>query len=326
MNTKKINIGITCVGSIIGQGIIKSIQKCSFADQINIIGFEYFENSAGSCWIDKTYIMVDILKPDVSENEYIDLLIEKINKETISVLFVGIGFELPMMARNKSKILDKTGCIVIVSSSEQIEMAMDKYKSYEFLKDNNLFYPKTWLPENLDDVEFPVILKPRKGTGSKGVFLIKNRNELLKFLPEIKEPMIQECVGTKDDEYTCGIIYLDGKIQSTICLRRYLKLGNTASAFHSPEIPEAIEEYVKDIAKKFHPFGPANFQLRLGKDGIPKLFEINLRFSGTTGMRPLFGVNEVEILLSHLIGFKRPCIKKKYGEVVRYLEDIFIEH
>jgi carbamoyl-phosphate synthase large subunit len=96
-------------------------------------------------------------------------------------------------------------------------------------------------------------------------------------------------------------------------------------AIHSRETPTVIYEYVKNVAYQYKPYGPANFQLRIGTDGIPKLFEINPRFSGTTGTRALFGVNEVEAVVAHLLNLPLPSCEKIYGKVVRYLEEILVE-
>lgn len=323
---KQINIGVTCIGSVIGQGVVKSIKNSSLKSNITITGFDYFPDVAGSQWVDSFHIMPDILNSDVSENEYLDLLIQKIKTDDLRILFVGIGFELSMMARNRDRILSETGCDVIVSNPEQIAMAMDKYKTFEFLRENNLAFPNTWLPNEIDDVVFPAVVKPRRGTGSKGVSVVNDHTELIKALEGLNDPMIQENIGTKDDEYTCGVIFLDGELKSSICLRRYLKSGNTDVAMHSNDIPEEINNYVRKLAKTYKPYGPANFQLRMGGDGIPKLFEINPRFSGTTGMRPLFGVNEVEIVIRHTQKLSPRPMQKKYGKIVRYLEEIFIEH
>lgn len=322
---KKINVGITCVGSVIGQGVIKSIQQCDLMDKVNMVGFEYFEGTAGSYWIEKTYLMPDIINPKVSEEEYIEVLLQHIREEELELLFVGIGFELPMMAKNKDRIFKETGCTVIVSSEELIKTAVDKYLTYEFLKEKNLYYPETWLSKEIDGVQYPAVLKPRTGTGSKGVFIVHSRDELESKIGEVKNPMIQENVGTKDDEYTCGVIFFDNQLLSSICLRRYLKNGNTDVAYHAEDTPEQVKTYVADIAQAIQPFGPLNFQLRVGEDGIPKMFEINARLSGTTSMRPLFGINETELIIKYLMKMPLPTFKERYGKVLRYPENIFIE-
>lgn len=321
----KINIGITAADSIVGHGIIKSLKKSDLKDRIKITAFEYFEGTVASYWSDKTYLMPDILKKDVPRREYIEKLISHIRDEKITILFVAIGFELEMMAANRDLIRKETGCEVIVSSPEVIRISEDKYETFKFLRDNNLAYPSTWLPEEIGNVTYPVIIKPRTGTGSKGVYLLNTREELETRIPEVKNPVMQENIGTKDDEYTCGILYLDNEVKSFICLKRYLKFGNTVSAFHSKMHSELIRPYVNGIAKALRPYGPCNFQLRLDASGAPKLFEINARFSGTTSMRPYFGINESEYVVKHILGMKLPELKMRYGKVLRYQEDLFIQ-
>jgi carbamoyl-phosphate synthase large subunit len=320
----KIKIGVTCVGSVVGQGIIRSIQRSALADDVKIVGFDYFQDVPGARWVDSFHVMPDILDQNIEEEKYISALIGHLKAENIKILFVGIGFELPMMAKFKERIETETGCVVVVSDTRIIATALDKYKTFLFLKDNALSYPKTWLPKDKNDVLFPAIVKPRRGTGSKGLSFVNSKQELQKALSNTNNPVIQENVGTQDEEYTCGVVFMNGELKSSICLRRYLKSGNTNIAIHSKELPNGLSEYVADVASKLRPFGPANFQIRIAKDGAPKLFEINPRFSGTTGARSLFGVNEVEIIMGVLLGKPVEKRKKTYGKIVKYLEDILI--
>ncbi|RPI79173.1 MAG: ATP-grasp domain-containing protein, partial [Desulfobacteraceae bacterium] len=299
---KKLRVGITCVGSLIAQGIIKSIRKSDLSQDIEMIGFEYFPGMIGSYWVDQTYLMPDILKENISEEDYLGVLIKHILDQQIRFLFVGMDFELPMMSRNKKRILSETGCDIIVSPIEVIRIADDKYLTFEFLKQHDLPHPKTRLPDQADDIAFPVIVKPRIGERSRNVFVVRNEEELRDRLARVPRPVIQEVVGTQDEEYTCGVLFLGGEVKTKIFLRRYLRDGNTNLAFHSSKIPRPIQDYVAKISQKLQPYGPCNFQLRLGQDGVPKLFEINARFSGTTYMRTLFGLNEVAYLLYLLSG------------------------
>ena len=119
------------------------------------------------------------------------------------------------------------------------------------------------------------------------------------------------------------MICLDGKIKGSIVLRRKLKEGNTETAYYAKDTPSVIYEYVHSISEKLMPFGACNFQLRLDKDGMPRLFEINARHSGTTYMRALFGFNEVEYIISYLLGFKLKNFSLKEGIVKRYYEESF---
>jgi carbamoyl-phosphate synthase large subunit len=321
---EKIAIGITCVGSLIGQGVIKSIRASDLADRTRLIGFEYFPGTVGSYWVEDTYLMPDILKPDVPWKAYLEVLCDHIRHHSIRLLFIGMDFELPMFATHRQHIQDKTGCVVVVSSPEVISMAQDKYETYRFLEKNNLNRPTTWLPREVADVTYPVVVKPREGQRSVGVHVVKNRETLEKTLQGVDNPLIQEEIGTKDQEYTCAVLYLDGEVKTMVCMRRYLRDGNTSVAYHSPHTPEAVHGYVDALAQCAKPFGPCNFQLRLDGSGCPKLFEINARFSGTTHIRTLFGVNEVEYVVKHLLGLETPCFTPRFGKAIRYLEDMYV--
>jgi|TARA_Y100000294_G_scaffold171632_1_gene185340 carbamoyl-phosphate synthase large subunit len=318
---KKISIGVTCIGSVIGQGIIKSIKASSLSGDCEITGFEYLEDTVGSYWVNRNYIMPDILKTDVSEEDYMEILLDRIKKHKIQFLFIGMGFELAMMAAYKDIIQQETGCTVVVSSSDIIEIARDKHKTYQFLKDNNLYHPATWLPDQKHEILYPAIIKPRVGTHSRGVSIINDEFQLGKRASEIRNPMIQEVVGTEQNEYTCGVLFLDGKTETQICLQRYLRDGNTSIAYHHSDTPEIIYSYLKEITQKLQPFGPCNYQMRLDNDGTPKLFEINARFSGSIFMRTLFGLNEMEYLIKYLLHLDLPEFNPVFGKVIRYPEE-----
>ena len=221
----------------------------------------------------------------------------------------------------KDIIQQETGCTVVVSSSDIIEIARDKHKTYQFLKDNNLYHPATWLPDQKHEILYPAIIKPRVGTHSRGVSIINDEFQLGKRASEIRNPMIQEVVGTEQNEYTCGVLFLDGKTETQICLQRYLRDGNTSIAYHHSDTPEIIYSYLKEITQKLQPFGPCNYQMRLDNDGTPKLFEINARFSGSIFMRTLFGLNEMEYLIKYLLHLDLPEFNPVFGKVIRYPEE-----
>lgn len=324
--TNKINVAVTGIGSLIGQAVIKSIQRSDLVDKINIIGFDYFNDTVGSFWIDEKYILPDILKPDITNQEWLDVIIEVIKKRDIKLLFVGVDFELPLFAKYKTEIEQKTGIVVLVSSPEVVEIADDKYLTYKFLKDNGFQHPQSYFPNEIDfdTLEYPVIIKPRKGARSIGVHKIKDKQHLLNLIDKVKDPVIQECVGTDTDEFTCGTIYLNNELKKIIVLRRSLKEGNTFISHYKNDFPEIITIYLKEVTEKLKPFGACNFQLRLDQDGQPKIFEINSRHSGTTYIRSLFGYKEIEYIINLLLFNKEIEFELREGTVVRYYDEFFV--
>jgi carbamoyl-phosphate synthase large subunit len=317
-----IRIGITGTGSLIGQAIIKSIRHSTMVGECSLVGFDYFPDTVGSFWCDRHYILPDILKPD-RQAQWQEALLGHIVAEKLQVLFVGVDFELPILARLRHEIKPQTGCAVMVSDASVIRTGNDKYLTYQFLKDHQLPHPQTWLPGEVDRaaLPYPLIVKPRIGARSVGVHRVEDVDTLQRCLAVVKDPIIQECVGDDDTEYTCGVVSLGDKARRHIVLRRSLKEGNTYIAEYQHDFPETIYDYVTAISQHLQPYGACNYQLRLGHDGIPKLFEINPRHSGTTYMRCLFGFNEVEYILKHLQHQDPPEFQLTEGRAIRYYEE-----
>lgn len=322
----KINIGVTGTGSLIGQAIIKSVMHSDLNQKIDFIGFDYFKNTVGSFWCKKNYLLPDILNPQITEQQWLDIIINTIKENDIKLLFVGVDFELPLLAKHRKFVEEQTGAVVLVSSEDVINIADDKYLTYQFLKQNNLHHPKSWLPTEIETTQlsFPLITKPRKGARSVGVSKVENKEQLDKNILSLKDPIIQECVGTEESEYTCGAIYLDNEVKKVIILNRSLKAGNTYISHYKNDFPEIISEYVTDVCIRLKPFGSCNFQLRIDENGLPKIFEINSRHSGTTYIRSLFGFKEVEYIINYLLFNKEQEFELKEGTVVRYYDEFFI--
>jgi carbamoylphosphate synthase large subunit len=81
-------------------------------------------------------------------------------------------------------------------------------------------------------------------------------------------------------------------------MRRELRDGNTYRAY-ADQYPELNRQVVR-WTEQLRPYGPANFQFRL-VGGRAKIFEINARFSGTTGLRYHAGFNSVEMTLRRVL-------------------------
>lgn len=325
-----VTIGITGTGSLIGQAIIKSIKSSSFKNS-KLIGMDYFDNTIGSYWTNKNYILPDILDHAITEKAWLDEIISIIKKEKIQILFVGVDFELRLFAKYKEHIENQTSCIVVVSDENTIQIADDKYLTYQFLKDNNLYYPTTFLETDIKNaiasnkIEFPMIVKPRNGYRSIDVYLVKNNEELQSAINKVSQPVIQEYLGNSNTEYTCGVISFNHKIQESIVLRRDLKDGNTSTTYLEKDFPPIIKEYIENTSRKLGQFGVCNFQLRLDCNGIPKIFEINARHSGTTYIRSLYGFNEVEFILEYLLNQREITFNIREGIVKRFFEEFFVE-
>ena len=91
--------------------------------------------------------------------------------------------------------------------------------------------PKTYDfdPKLIDENDtFPIIIKPRKGSGSRNVFLCHDKEEAVFFGNYLKKyghkPICQEHIGSSSEEYTIGILYADqGKLSVSVAMKRILE-------------------------------------------------------------------------------------------------------
>ena len=321
-------IGVTGTGSLIGQAIIKCIKHSNLKDKITLIGFDYIAENVGSYWCNKNFLLPDMFKKDIKENVWLEAIVDLILKNKIQILFVGIDFELPIFAHHKEYIQKTTNCTIVVSDENVITIANDKLLTADFLKKNNLPHPISFDLEDykMGALDFPLIIKPRVGARSVGFNLIKNEAEFTKAINSVEKPVIQECIGNSNTEYTCGVIYLNNELKASIALSRTLKEGNTFTSNFSSNFPKEIYEYIENVTKLLKPWGVVNYQLRVDTKGVPKIFEINARHSGTTFMRCLFGYNEVEYIICSLLGLPLPNMSNlKEGKTVRFYDEFFVK-
>jgi len=301
------NIAVTATGGGVGQSIIKSLKG------YNVIALDSDCLAAGLYMTDRHRII-----PLASDDNYISALLKVCEDENIDMLFPGMDIELKKISENGWRF-KKT--YPVISNSDIIELADDKYLTNQFLVKNDLPFPKTnrfSVIAKVWNMEYPYILKPKNGGArSKDVYFVKNENELKKLDINLLDFVAQEYI--EGDEYTCGTLTLNGKYRGCIVLRRILRDGDTYKAF--VERNKTIEDLCEKICTIIKPNGAFNIQLRM-RDGVPYVFEFNARCSGTTAMRALAGFNEPQMTADYILKGIEPVYKIKDLTVLRYWNEI----
>ena len=283
-----VNILVTGAGGGVGQGIIKSIKLIDDID-INIIAADMSPLASGLYGGNQA-----MLVPAASSKDYFDVISKICTENNVDYYFPGTDVELLKAADFAAELYQKCQTETAVCPKSVIEIADDKYSTYEFLVKNGFDAPDTKFPKDVDlnSLQYPVIIKPKVGCRSIGVYKVDNAQAAKVAIDSVDAPVIQEYLD--GDEFTCTVVAVKDKISDVLCLKRDLRAGDTYRAF--PEKNSTIENYVKALAIKLGIYGSCNFQLRLD-NGVPKLFEINSRFSGTTPFCAQLGFNPVEFYL-----------------------------
>jgi carbamoylphosphate synthase large subunit len=132
-----ITIGVTAVGGGVGQSVLRALSHSHL--KVRIVGLDIGPMSAGLYWVDSAYLV----PPANFERDYLKRLLTICAQEGIDVLIPGSDPELQPLARNQTLFSDQ-GCKVIVGSFEVVQICRDKRRLYEFCRERNLPFIKTY--------------------------------------------------------------------------------------------------------------------------------------------------------------------------------------
>ncbi|CAM2066600.1 ATP-grasp domain-containing protein [Sulfidibacter corallicola] len=290
-------IAITGVSGNVAQGIIKGLRQAP--SPYYLVGLDYSETCAG-------YFLVDAWErmPPVRSLEYVPCMIEVLRRFEIDLLLLGIDSEISVISGRCGEIERETGCKVVISEQSLIVACTDKLETARLFEQLYLPFLKTLeCPVSVDEVlsfvELPVIVKPRRGHGSKGLLMIDRPNDLRQ-CAELRDPSYCVQAYVEGREYTAGLLFDEQHgLRDYICFERRLVDGTTMDAT-VVDLP-GVNRFIEDFGARFPGTGPVNLQFRLDADGIPRVFEINPRFSGTTGLRVACGFNGPLRIAEHFL-------------------------
>jgi carbamoyl-phosphate synthase large subunit len=310
---------VTGVGGGVGQSVMKALRASSLAPYV--IAADAEPLAAGLYRADAAALV-----PVATDPAYVEAVVAIARRHSVNAIIPGSDPELPVLARSRESIEAATGAVVIVSDPLTVEIGWDKARTVAFLKEQGLAFPRsaTDLGEARTlgrDNGYPLVVKPRFGSASRGVVTVADENELERAWSATADPIAQERLN--GDECTCGtFVDRDGIVRGVIVLRRTLAGGATYRA--AVERNAGVEAYISQIATALRARGPVNVQLRVGPTG-PVAFEFNPRFSGTTGARTAAGFNEVEAALRHwVLGEPVGELTGRPMTILRYWNEVFV--
>jgi carbamoyl-phosphate synthase large subunit len=261
------------------------------------------------------------LVPSFDSPSFYSALKKIIRKENINVLIPALDTVLLNFSQRKEEF-NKLGVEVLVSNPQTIKITRDKWKTYNKLK-GIVPLPKSFIKKEDIDIGFPLIIKPRSGSGSKDVYKLESKSELDFFYKKISKPIIQEYLCGK--EYTVDCL-ADKNGNLLLCIPRE-RIETKAGISVKGKIVKnrKLEDMAKKVSECIKFFGPFFFQAKEDKNGIPKLTEINPRISGTMSLSSSSGPNIYNLAIKICMGEKVKIPKIKYGlYITRYWKDIYL--
>ncbi|OPY37226.1 MAG: carbamoyl phosphate synthase-like protein [Methanoregula sp. PtaU1.Bin006] len=210
-----------------------------------------------------------------------------------------------------------------------------KTETLKFALKNHIPCPETFFVNDADDIKkiidelaFPVIIKPSRSAGAKGLEYISKSEDLIRSFEKANkiygEMLIQELIPpgggafgfeglfNKQSELRAGFVHQR--------LREFPITGGSSTFRISVDNPE-IEELGARLLKKMGWYGLAMVEFKVDpRDNIPKLMEINPRFWGSLPLSISSGVDFPFLLCNLAIdGDIPPITEYKKGVKARAL-------
>jgi len=342
-------VAVTGVGGGVGQAVLRALRRSTLA--LRVVGFDMNGRGAGLYQADVGYKL-----PPCSDPTYVSRLVDVLVKEQISVLIPGSDPELSVLAGARSGI-EEAGAKVIIGSPEAVGICRNKQRCSEFFRERGFPFVRTVPIADADRlaeaIGYPLIVKPIDGSASRGVAVVFDPRGLEPYISRsgyiVQEPAFPAAwhrkggrVGTnnvyhggvlrQEDEISIQIVY-DHTSEHLGTFTSVNKLQNGVPVFIDPQrIPEVqqVVEDMADVLRERGLVGPCNVQARLTAEG-PKVFEINPRFTGITGVRAAMGFNAVDAVLRRAAfnepvdGVRESLVQPGDQLAIRYVDEIVVQ-
>jgi carbamoyl-phosphate synthase large subunit len=217
-----------------------------------------------------------VLVPPYGSDEYVPRLAELVQEHGIALVVPLTDLDMVVLAERR----DDLGVTVLLPDAEAVERANDKYATHLFLGLHEIDSPAAWLPEALpDDLPFPVLVKPRRGFGSRNIFVASDPDELGFHLARTPVASFVErvCPG---EEFSIDVFCdLEGRCLNSIP-RTMIESKGGESIKGMTIRDEPLIELGRRVAETMQVRGPATIQCFRTAPGRHEITDVNLRFGG----------------------------------------------
>jgi carbamoyl-phosphate synthase large subunit len=239
------------------------------------------------------------LIPKANDANFTTRLRELTEELNVDILIPGVDEELALCRYG----FEDSKLHLMLPDAEFINVMTDKYQSMNALSKVAIKTPKTLILSDFilnKPFNYPIIVKPINGRGSRDVCKINNIEQLraMMILNDLNcsNFVAQELlVGT---EYTVSVVAdMNGNLMSIVPIKVLEKKGITISA----QVIEnkSIYECCEKIHEYFKPSGTYNVQLIVDKYGDAQPFEINPRVSTTFCLVLECGIDAIAAFLGY---------------------------
>jgi carbamoyl-phosphate synthase large subunit len=241
------------------------------------------------------------LVPRIDDPGYLDKLRELVALHDVRLIVPLADLDHLLLSQHREEL----GALVLLPAPDTIRLCEDKFLAHEFFERHGIATPPTWTPEALpDELPFPVLVKARRGFGSRHIYRADDRAQLEFFLGYTDVPsMVQQvCAG---EEFSIDVFCdLDGRCLGAIPRTMIESKGGESIRGMSIKDWELIE-HGRLVAETLGVVGPANIQCFREPGGALPVTDVNPRFGGGFPLPTTAGSRYPELALALAAG-ERP--------------------
>jgi len=181
--------------------------------------------------------------------------------------------------------------------------ALDKSLTLNVTKE--IPHPMTFSPEKYSDisriakkVSYPLVIKPRTSSGSRGIKYANNASELAYYFKVTAEkygiPLVQEYIPGDEMYGVSALLNKDAKVRACFVHKRLRQfpLSGGPSTYRVSVSNELIAKMGIELLEELGWYGVAMVEFKVDRrDGKPKLIEVNPRFWGSLSLAIEAGVD-----------------------------------
>ena len=262
---------------------------------------------------------------DVCDRLYFDELtfervMDIVDLENPKGTIVSVGGQIP---NNLAMRLDKNGVAILGTSAKSIDNAEDRHQFSSMLDNLKIDQPR-WkeltsiddIYRFVDDVGFPVLIRPSYVLSGAAMNVVSNRDELEHFLTlaanvSKKYPVVVSEFIEEAKEIEIDAVANNGEVV-LYAISEHVEFAGVHSGDATIVFPaqklyietiRRIKKITKQIAKELNITGPFNIQF-LAKDNDIKVIECNLRASRSFPfVSKVLKTNFIEIATDAMLGF-----------------------
>jgi len=264
--------------------------------------------------------------PRIDDPAYIQTLLNICQQQQVRLLVSLIDTDLVLLSQHRESF-EAAGVKLLLCDTEANEICADKFKTHQFFATN--CFPTAKLYTDRDavrDEDFPLLIKPSRGSAGIGVTRLRDKEELFFFWDRIKQPIVQELIA--GEEITIDV-YVDfhGAVQCVVPRRRLEVRAGEVSKAVTVKDPQMMEQAKSVVEALPHAIGCITVQCFRQADGQLKFIEINPRFGGGFPLSLHAGADFPKWILQELCGIDSDASMSDWQDdlaMLRYDDEIVV--